>query len=30
VRLEDMVLVTADGYEIMTVRNPEHVRSIAG
>jgi len=25
-----MVLVTADGYEIMTVRNPEHVRSIAG
>lgn len=30
VRLEDMVLVTSDGYEIMTVRNPEHVRSIAG
>ncbi|HEU4783752.1 MAG TPA: Xaa-Pro peptidase family protein [Ktedonobacterales bacterium] len=30
VRLEDMVLVTADGYEIMTTRNPEHVRSIAG
>lgn len=30
VRLEDMVVVTADGYEIMTVRNPEHVRSIAG
>jgi len=30
VRLEDMALVTADGYEIMTVRNPEHVRSIAG
>jgi Xaa-Pro aminopeptidase len=30
VRLEDMVLVTVDGYEIMTVRNPEHVRSIAG
>ncbi|MGE5335455.1 MAG: M24 family metallopeptidase [Nitrososphaerota archaeon] len=30
VRLEDMVLVTADGYEIMTVRNPEHVRSIEG
>ena len=30
VRLEDMVLVTDDGYEIMTTRNPEHVRSIAG
>jgi Xaa-Pro aminopeptidase len=30
VRLEDMALVTADGYEIMTTRNPEHVRSIAG
>ena len=30
VRLEDMVLVGSDGYEIMTTRNPEHVRSIAG
>jgi Xaa-Pro aminopeptidase len=30
VRLEDMVRVTADGYEIMTVRNPDHVRSVAG
>jgi Xaa-Pro aminopeptidase len=30
VRLEDMVLVGDDGYEIMTTRNPEHVRSIAG
>ena len=30
VRLEDMALVTADGYEIITTRNPEHVRSIAG
>ena len=30
VRLEDMVLVGDDGYEIMTARNPEHVRSIAG
>jgi Xaa-Pro aminopeptidase len=29
VRLEDMVLVTTDGYELMTARNPEHVRSIA-
>ena len=30
VRLEDMVLVGDDGFEIMTTRNPEHVRSIAG
>jgi Xaa-Pro aminopeptidase len=30
VRLEDMALVGSDGYEIMTTRNPEHVRSIAG
>ena len=30
VRLEDMALVTSDGYEIMTTRNPEHIRSIAG
>lgn len=30
VRLEDMVLVGDDGYEIMSTRNPEHVRSIAG
>jgi Xaa-Pro aminopeptidase len=30
VRLEDMALVGDDGFEIMTTRNPEHVRSIAG
>ena len=30
VRLEDMVLVTADGLELFTDRNPEHILSVGG